>query len=81
VMNNLNRGMGLPDAYPFVLSPPAIEKLRFIHQVIAGAAQRDAAHTTQAGTGASGGFEGDSSQPDGAPMPPPAAPAREALRA
>ena len=27
VLNNLNRGMGLPDAYPFVLSPAAIEKL------------------------------------------------------
>ena len=23
VLNNLNRGLGLPDAYPFVLSPPA----------------------------------------------------------
>jgi hypothetical protein len=37
VLNNLNRGMGMPDAYPFVLSSPAIDKLRFIHQVIAGA--------------------------------------------
>ena len=34
VLNNLNRGMGLQDAYPFVLSPPAIEKLRFVHDVI-----------------------------------------------
>jgi hypothetical protein len=34
VLNNLNRGMGLPDAYPFVLSAPAIEKLRFVHDVI-----------------------------------------------
>jgi hypothetical protein len=34
VLNNLNRGMGLADAYPFVLPPPALEKLRFIHQVI-----------------------------------------------
>ncbi len=33
VLNNLNRGMGLPDAYPFVLSTPAIEKLRFVHEV------------------------------------------------
>lgn len=37
VLNNLNRGMGLPDGYPFVLSPPALEKLRFAHGVIAGA--------------------------------------------
>ena len=34
VLNNLNRGMGLPDAYPFVLPPPAIDKLRFVHEVI-----------------------------------------------
>jgi len=32
-LNSLNRGMGLLDAYPFVLSPRAIEKLRFIHDV------------------------------------------------
>ncbi len=34
ILNNLNRGLGLPDAYPFVLSTPAIEKLAFVHQVI-----------------------------------------------
>jgi hypothetical protein len=34
VLNNLNRGMGLNDAYPFVLPPPTIEKLRFIHETI-----------------------------------------------
>ena len=39
VLNNLNRGMGLPDAYPFVLSAAAIEKLRFVHDVIAAAPQ------------------------------------------
>ena len=38
VLNNLNRGMGLPDAYPFVLPPPAIEKLRFVHDVVGAAA-------------------------------------------
>jgi hypothetical protein len=36
VLNSLNRSMGLPDPYPFVLSEGAIEKLRFVHQVIAG---------------------------------------------
>jgi hypothetical protein len=25
--------MGLPDPYPFVLAPPAVEKLRFVHDV------------------------------------------------
>ena len=34
-LNNLNRGLGLPDAYPFVLSAPAIQKLRFVHETIA----------------------------------------------
>ena len=38
MLNNLNRGLGLPDAYPFVLSQPAIEKLRFVHDVIAARA-------------------------------------------
>jgi len=36
VMNNLSRGLGHPDVYPFVLSPPALEKLRFIHETITG---------------------------------------------
>jgi hypothetical protein len=34
LLNNLNRGLGLPDAYPFVLSTPAINKLRFVHDTI-----------------------------------------------
>jgi hypothetical protein len=34
VLNNLNRGLGLADAYPFVLAPPVLEKLRFVHDVI-----------------------------------------------
>ena len=34
VLNNLSRGLGLPDVYPFVLSTPAIGKLRFIHATI-----------------------------------------------
>ncbi|HVY28236.1 MAG TPA: putative zinc-binding metallopeptidase [Polyangiaceae bacterium] len=33
-LNSLNRSMGLPDCYPFVLSAPAIAKLRFVHEVI-----------------------------------------------
>lgn len=37
VVNNLNRGLGIPDGYPFVLSPPAIAKLRFVHDTIAAA--------------------------------------------
>jgi hypothetical protein len=33
-LNSLNCGMGLPDLYPFVLSAPAIDKLRFVHETI-----------------------------------------------
>lgn len=33
-LNALNRGMGLPDLYPFVLLGPAIEKLQFVHEVV-----------------------------------------------
>ncbi len=35
ILNSLNRGMGLSDGYPFVLSPDAIDKLRFVHDVVA----------------------------------------------
>ncbi|MGB8274508.1 MAG: putative zinc-binding metallopeptidase [Alphaproteobacteria bacterium] len=38
-MNALNRSMGLPDPYPFVLANPVIEKLRFVYDLI-GAARR-----------------------------------------
>ena len=38
-LNALNRSMGVHDAYPFVLSEPAVEKLRFVHQVIEQSAQ------------------------------------------
>jgi hypothetical protein len=40
ILNNLNRGMGLPDGYPFVLSNAAIAKLRFVHDIIAGTRDR-----------------------------------------
>lgn len=38
-INSLNRSMGQPDLYPFVLSSVAIEKLGFVHEVINRAAQ------------------------------------------
>jgi hypothetical protein len=34
MLNNLNRGLGLADPYPFVLSMPAIEKLAFVHEAV-----------------------------------------------
>ena len=33
--NNVNRCMGLADLYPFVLSPAVIDKLAFIHRIVA----------------------------------------------
>jgi hypothetical protein len=34
VLNNLNRGLGHADAYPFVLSPAAVAKLRLVDEVV-----------------------------------------------
>jgi hypothetical protein len=45
VLNNLSRGLGLPDSYPFVLSVPAIDKLRFIHGIIDRQASTPRAHS------------------------------------
>lgn len=33
-VNSLNRSMGQPDLYPFVLPPEVIEKLNYIHETI-----------------------------------------------
>ncbi|MFZ0373787.1 MAG: putative zinc-binding metallopeptidase, partial [Xanthobacteraceae bacterium] len=35
-LNSLNRTMGLLDVYPFILSPPVVEKLSAIHDLIHG---------------------------------------------
>jgi hypothetical protein len=35
-LNSLNRSMGMDDAYPFVLSPTVLGKLRFVHELIKG---------------------------------------------
>lgn len=32
-LNSINRSMGLPDLYPFVLSQPVIDKLAFVHDL------------------------------------------------
>ena len=39
-LNSLNRSMGHEDAYPFVLTPAAIEKLGFVHRVVCAAGGR-----------------------------------------
>jgi hypothetical protein len=46
-LNSLNRSLGMADGYPFMLPPPVVDKLRFVHRVIATAAAR--------GTGAAAG--------------------------
>jgi hypothetical protein len=33
-LNNLSRSLGQPDSYPFMLSPPSIDKLRFVHDTV-----------------------------------------------
>ena len=35
LLNSLNRGLGIADAYPFVLPAAAVEKLRFVHDTVA----------------------------------------------
>lgn len=49
-VNSLNRSMGQPDLYPFVLAPGVIDKLRFVHTLIRQNAGR--AVQAQAGSGA-----------------------------
>jgi hypothetical protein len=33
-LNMVERSMGKPDLYPFVLAVPVLEKMRFIHTVV-----------------------------------------------
>ncbi len=51
-LNSINRSMGFADLYPFVLSPPVVEKLRFVYEVIvAGLASGDVVHKDDAAAG------------------------------
>lgn len=43
VLNSLSRSIGMPDSYPFTLSTPVLEKLRFVHDVVNGASPAPAA--------------------------------------
>lgn len=40
-LNSLNHSMGQGDAFPFVLAPPAIDKLSLVHDIVRGVAVRD----------------------------------------
>ena len=33
-VNSINRAMGVPDVYPFVITPAVVHKLKFIHQLL-----------------------------------------------
>ena len=50
LLNSLNRSLGQDDAYPFALSPGALRKLRYVHDVIRGVprARSDAAELAHA---------------------------------
>lgn len=50
LVNSLNRSLGHDDAYPFALSPAALEKLRFVHEAI-GQAQLTSPAPSRAGSG------------------------------
>jgi hypothetical protein len=39
-LNSMNRSFGTPDPYPFVLTAAAIEKLRFVHDLVESAGDR-----------------------------------------
>jgi hypothetical protein len=41
-LNSLNRSMGMEDAYPFVLTAPILEKLRFVHELVRAQAEKGA---------------------------------------
>jgi hypothetical protein len=39
-LNSLNRSLGMADGYPFTLAVPVVNKLRFVHRVIADAGNK-----------------------------------------
>jgi hypothetical protein len=48
-INGVNRAMGLPDLYPFVLGPAVIEKLEYIRELVAKPQSAAAAEAAMAG--------------------------------
>ena len=38
-MNDLNRSLGLDDAYPFAMQPGVVEKVRFVHGLVVASRQ------------------------------------------
>ena len=62
LLNSLNRSLGQDDAYPFALAQPALDKLRFVHDVIQSPPSDESRPT-----------EAASCQTDAAPEPAPVA--------
>jgi hypothetical protein len=54
LLNSLNRSLGQDDAYPFALTAGALEKLRFVHDVIHAPKQDAAAPGTDTASCQSG---------------------------
>ena len=52
LVNSLNRSLGQEDAYPFALSGGALEKLRYVHDVISETRGQSPARGAQARRGA-----------------------------
>lgn len=48
MLNELTRSMGHEDIYPFVFTPAVIDKLRFVHQVIASAGSESPSRPAEA---------------------------------
>jgi hypothetical protein len=66
LVNSLNRSLGQEDAYPFALSPAALEKLRFVHDVIVEVRAQSGAEGAQPKRA-----KVDASNPvEGQPVPP-----------
>ncbi len=49
LLNSLNRSLGQDDAYPFALSSQALDKLRFVHDVIHAAPSPDGQASSEGG--------------------------------
>ncbi|TAL17131.1 MAG: hypothetical protein EPO01_16890 [Aquabacterium sp.] len=73
-LNSMGRSLGRGDFYPFVLPPPVLDKLGFIHEVVAAAREgrivREPVEAVEALQEAPA-----AAAPDAAPAPLPAAPA------
>lgn len=70
LVNSLNRSLGQEDAYPFALSTGALEKLRYVHDVISETRTQSPRSGAKPHQGASA--DGGQAMPDAAPAQEPA---------